>query len=77
MFFLPHLYDAQSYLIQTDENEVDEFYPALENIPQDYSREIEEFTNLIMARNNLQRPQDIIQALESFAFLRDEAANHN
>jgi len=69
MFFLPHLYDTHSYLEDVDQEEVDDFLPAVNNLPRDVSFEFEEFANILMERDGKNHPQDPFEGLNLYLYL--------
>jgi len=73
MYFLPHLYGTQDFLIGIENGEADEFNVAVEDLPRDFSEEIEEFSGILMEENNIDEPSNPTKALELFLFLRDKA----
>ena len=54
MYFLPHLFDCQDYSDPLEDDDIDEFLPAVEEIPPDYSAEFGEFAEIIMTNKGLQ-----------------------
>ena len=48
MYFLPHLFDRQDYSDPLEDDDIDEFLPAVEEIPPDYSGVFGEFAEIIM-----------------------------
>jgi len=60
-------------LIGIENGEADEFNVAVEDLPRDFSEEIEEFSGILMEENNIDEPSNPTKALELFLFLRDKA----
>ena len=48
MYFLPHLCDCQDYSDPLEDDNIDQFLPAIEEIPPNNSVEFGEFAEIIM-----------------------------
>ena len=68
MYFLPHLYDTIDYATPITEEEVNEFRPSVSHNLRDYSKEFEEFANLVMLNNNLNHPSNVTEALNVYIY---------
>ena len=53
MYFLGYLFDCQDYSDLLEDDDIDEFLPAVEEIPPDYSVEFGEFAEIIMTNEGL------------------------
>lgn len=74
MFFLPHLFERENYLEQISDSDVDEFKPAVEDIPRDYSVEFEEFAQTMMETNNIVMASNLKDGLDLYLFLLEKIA---
>ena len=63
MYFLSHLFDCQDYSDSLEDDDIDEFLPAVEEIPPDYSVEFGEFPEIIMTNEGLEIPVDVKSCL--------------
>ena len=72
MYFLPHLFDCQDYSDPLEDDDIDEFLPAVEEIPPDYSAEFGEFPELIMTIEGLEMPVDVKSCLNLYLFLLEK-----
>ena len=68
MYFLPHLFNCQDYLDLLEDDDTDEFLPAVEEIPPDYSAEFGEFSGIIMTEEGLEMPVDVKSCLNLYLF---------
>ena len=59
MYFVPHLFDCQDYSDPLENDDIDEFLPAVEEIPPDCSAEFGEFAEIIMTNKGLEMPVDV------------------
>lgn len=75
MFHLPHLYEAENFLQQVDQEEVDEFFPVVENNVLDVSSEFTEFAEYFLARDGLNRPVNPEEALNLYIYLLEKIAH--
>ena len=69
IFFLPHLFETQNYLQNVDSSEVNEFQPIISELPPDFSKEFQDFLEIIMSSNNLEMPTNPSEALNLYFFL--------
>lgn len=65
MFYLPHLYDTQSYMQEASATLVAEFYDAKMK-RNDYTEEFEQFVNTVMQGEMFCRPKDVKEGLELY-----------
>ena len=72
MYFLPHLFDCQDYSDPLEDDHIDEFLPAVEEIPSDYSAEFGEFAELIITNEGLEMPVDVKSCLNLYLFLLEK-----
>ena len=72
MYFLPHLFDCQDYSDPLEDDDIDEFLPAVEEIPPDYSAEFGEFAEFIMTNEGLEMPVDVKSCLNLYLFLLEK-----
>ena len=72
MYFLPHLFDCQDYSDPLEDDDIDEFLPAVEEIPPDYSAEFGEFAEIIMTNEGLEMPVDVKSCLNLYLFLLEK-----
>jgi len=63
-------------LIPIEDGDVDEFNVAVEDLPRDYSEEIEGFSDILMEENDIEEPNNPTEALELFVFLCDKASEY-
>ena len=63
MYFMPHLFDCQDYSDPLEDDDIDEFLPAVEVIPPDYSAEFGEFAEITMTNEGLEMLVDIKSCL--------------
>ena len=72
MYFLPHLFDCQDYSDPLEDDDIDEFLPAVEEIPPDYSAEFGEFAEIIMTNKGLEMPVDVKSCLNLYLLLLEK-----
>ena len=72
MYFLPHLFGCQDYSDPLQDDHIDEFLPAVEEIPPDYSAEFGEFAEFIMTNEGLEMPVDVKSCLNLYLFLLEK-----
>ena len=72
MYFLPHLFDCQDYSDPLEDDDIDEFLPAVEEIPPHYSAEFGEFAEIIMTNEGLEMPVDVKSCLNFYLFLLEK-----
>ena len=72
MYFLPHLFVCQDYSDPLEHDDIDEFSPAVEEIPPDCSTEFGEFAELIMTNKGLEMPVDVKSCLNLYLFLLEK-----
>ena len=72
MYFLPHLCDCQDYSDPLEDDNIDQFLPAVEEIPPNYSMEFEEFAEIIMTNKGLEMPVDVKSFLNLCLFLLEK-----
>uniref|UniRef100_A0A7M5TXY9 Integrase core domain-containing protein n=1 Tax=Clytia hemisphaerica TaxID=252671 RepID=A0A7M5TXY9_9CNID len=78
MYYLPHLFESQSYSIDVEQEELQDLYVASEfNIP-DVSEEFKEFARITMTSNGYQSmPNNVSDALDLYIFLLQQIENHS
>ena len=69
MYSLSHIFDCQDYSDPLEDDDTDEFLPAVEEIPPDYSVEFGEFAEIIMTNGGLEMPVDVKNCLNLYLFL--------
>ena len=72
MYFLPHLFDCQDYSVPLEDNDIDEFLPAVEVIPSDYSAESGEFAEITMTNEGLEMLVDVKSCLNLYLLLLEK-----
>ena len=72
IYFLPHLYDCQDYSDPLEDDDIDEFLPAAEEIPPDYSAEFGEFAEILTINEELEMPVDVKSCLNLYLFLLEK-----
>ena len=72
MYFLPHLFDCQDYSDPLEDDDIDEFLPAVEEIPPSDSEEFGEFAEIIMTNEGLEMPVDVKSCLNLHLFLLEK-----
>ena len=68
MYFLPHPFGCQDYSDPLEDYDTDEFLPAVEGIPPDYSADFGEFAELIMTIEGV----DVKICLNLYLFLPEK-----
>ena len=68
MYFLTHLFNCQDYLDPLEDDDTDEFLPAVEEIPPDYSAWFDEFAGIIMTEKGLEMSVDVKSCLNLYLF---------
>jgi len=74
MYFLPHLFDCESYLQLVEQEEIAEFEIGINSLPLDFSLEFKEFAEELMHEEGIEDPSDTQEALELYIFLLDKIA---
>ena len=70
MFFLPHLYNPDSFLENVQE--VEASYPHVINTPRDLSDEYQEFAEFVLQGNDHDdMPSDVASGLDLFLYLKE------
>lgn len=69
MFFLPHMFDSEDYLIKVDTAEIENLYPHTQSEVKDYSDEFQEFAEIAMTEANREKPSNVSDALHLYVFL--------
>ena len=72
MYFLPHLFDCQDYSDPLEDDDIEEFLPAVEEISPDYSAEFGEFAGITMTNEGLEMPVDVKSCLNLYLFLLEK-----
>ena len=72
MYFLPHLCDCQDYSDPLEDGNIDQFLPAVEEIPPNYSMEFGEFAEIIMTNKGLEMSVDVKGFLNLCLFLLEK-----
>ena len=72
MYFLPHLFDCQDYSDPLEDDDIDEFLPAIEEISSDYSAAFGEFAEPIKTNKGLEMPVDVKSCLNLYLFLLEK-----
>ena len=72
MYFLPHLFDCQDYSDPLEDDDIDEFLPAVQEIPPDYSAEFGEFAEIIITNKVLEILVDVKSCLNLHLFLLEK-----
>lgn len=75
MFFLPHLYNVENFLVETDEEEIDAFSPVVYHNTSDYSGEFSEFACHYLSED--EDPKTPEEALNRYIFLLEKIAEHS
>jgi len=70
MFFLPHLYNVDNFLVETDEEEIDAFTPVVNHNARDYSEEFVEFADYFLHED--EDPNTPEEALNRYIFLLEK-----
>ena len=72
MFFLPHLYNTDSFLENVDLQEVEAIYPHVTDSPRDFSDEFQEFAEFVLQGNDHDdMPSDVASGLDLFLYLKE------
>ena len=72
MFFLPHLYNSDSFLENVDLQEVETIYPHVTDTPKDFSDEFQEFAEFVLQGNDHDdMPNDVASSLDLFLYLKE------
>ena len=58
MYYLPHLFDAEDYLVKVENDEIEEFIPCVTTEIEDCSAKFKEFSRTIMLNDNIEMPDD-------------------
>ena len=67
MFFLPHLYNSDSFLENVDLQEVQAIYPHVTDTTRDFSDEFQEFAEFVLQGNDHDdMPSDVASGLDLF-----------
>ena len=69
MYFLPYLFACQDCSDLLEDDDLDEFLPAVEEIPFDYSAEFGEFAEIILTNEGHELPVDVKSCLNLYLFL--------
>lgn len=80
MYFLPHLYNAENFLAQTDIQEIDDFFPVVSIDEPDYSAEFDEIAKLLFGANEIEQiknPESPEKALHNYLFLLERIAQYS
>ena len=72
MYFLPYLFCCQDYVNPLEDDDIDEFLPAVKEISPDYSVEFREFAEIIMTNEGLQMPVDVKSRLNLNLFFLEK-----
>ena len=72
MYFLPHHTDCQDYSDPLGDDDIDEFWPAVEEIPPDYLAEFCKFAEIIMTNEGLEMPVDLKSCLNLYLFFLEK-----
>ena len=72
MYFLPHLFDCQDYSDPLEDGGIDEFLPAVEEIPPDYSEAFGELAEITITDEGLEMPVDVKICLNLYLFLLEK-----
>ena len=75
MYFLPHLYSTEDYIVNVDRHEVGEFIDNPTMCPADCSQEFKEFAVTVMNVLGLRSPQDVDEGLDLYLRLIKEIEN--
>ena len=60
-FFLPHLYNSDSFLENVDLQEVEAIHPHVTDTPRDFSDEFQEFAEFVSPGNDYDNmPSDVV-----------------
>ena len=77
MFHLPHLYNVKDQIKEVEQNEIDEFLPAVADIIRDFSLEFEEFAEYFLIRDGLNLPTHPTEALHLYTYLLEKIEEHS
>ena len=72
MYFSPHLFDCQDYSDLLEDDDIDKFLPAVEEIPTDYSVEFGEFAEIIMTNEVFEILVNVKSCLNLYVFLLEK-----
>ena len=72
MYFLPHLFDCQDYSDPLEDDDIDEFLQAVEEISPDYLAEFGEFADITMTNEALEMSVDVKSCLKFVLFLLEK-----
>ena len=72
MYSLPHLFDCQDYSDPLEDDDIEEFLPAVEKISPDYLAEFGEFADITMRNEGLEMPVDKKSCLNLYLFLLEK-----
>ena len=73
MYFLPYLFDCQDCSDPLEDDNIDAFLPAVEEISPDYSAEFGEFAfEIAMTNERLEMLVDVKSCLNSYLFLLEK-----
>ena len=72
MYFLPHLYNTEDFIVDIDLYEVEEFNDNSTMCSADFSEEFEEFALTVMNALGLSLPQDVNEGLDLYLRLIQE-----
>ena len=72
MYSFPHLFDCQDYSDPLEDDDIEEFLPAVEKISPDYLAEFGEFADITMTNEGLEMPVDMKSCLNLYLFLLEK-----
>ena len=72
MYFLPHIFDCQDYSDPLEDDDIDEFLPAVKEMSPDYLAEFGEFAEITMTSEGLEMPVDVKSCLNLYLFLLEK-----
>ena len=76
MFFLPHLYNSQSFLQEVETENLSEFDEIVTNLPKDVSDEFNEFALTVMEEDGKELPNDPYEGLNMYFYLLQKISQY-
>ena len=77
MYFLPHLYGCNNNIQNVPGDEIDDFYPVVEDFPPDVSEEFKQFAEEVMHNHNRVMSTNVHGSFDLYVFLLNEVAMYS